>query len=1438
MKAISEFVMTRLWGCQRVGQQRRPRSRNKGLLFQQVEPRLLLASLLTETDFSYLGSFRVPQQTSQDSRFGYGGTAPAFNPENNSLFVVGHDHHQAIAEITIPDLVNSNNVQDLNTASFLQPFTEIESKLSNFTLNSRSKIGGLEVIRGQLTGTFYEYYDGDYSARESHFQLSSTDLSDLNITGLHQVGSDGGGFVGGYMTKIPLEWQDELGAPYLTGQAALAIIGRTSSGPAAYGFDPANLGDSATAAIPYVNYPSTNQLRPNTSTNPVFNLTTGITGVVFPQGSSSIVFFGRHGTGQYCYGTGQECNDPTDNSKGTHSFGGEYEYQAWAYDVKDFIAAKNGDLQPWELEPYDIWNFDLPIADAARNLGGVTYDAATGRMFIVQQGADFDGEPYPLISVFQLPTESSGSTDPVQQDPVISQVTVGAVTSQTANLSWTTDVPASSQVEFGTTVDLGQSLPMNADWVTSHTAPLAGLEPDTTYYFRVVSQDAAGRTSVSAVESFSTDVAVVEPDIGYSWANPQPLPAPDPATTVRVDSVSRLVNAVSNLASGQTIEIAAGTYNLAGSVTALYIPQGISDWAIRGETGRSADVIIQGAGMDGAVQFGFWIGNSTGGTIADLTLDGFREHGIIANPGAHDMLYHGLRIVDIGDQFIKSNPVASGDGNDRGIVQYSVFEYRTAAPDSYTNAIDVHGGDGWLIQQNLFRNFIAPAGEGLAGPAVLIWNGSRNTTVDGNVFIDSARGVSLGLIERDRVNDHHGGVVKNNFFYRQAGLDGATDVPIHVADSPGTRIHHNTVFDQRGYPNAIEYRFGATVDVDIRNNLTNTAITARDGAAATVGNNLTNATSEMFVDASTGNLHLRSTASSAIDQGVAIVGVGLDIDGQIRDSQPDLGAHEFGSPTASREYAFDYDGGTLRISGDHRDNIFTWAAATPLTINIDGQDFSLRSGLTRIEIDGADGSDRVVVTGSTGDDVLVATPTGSSFLMDALVVAMLQTEEHLFDGLGGMDQLHLQDTSGDDVAVIRDDYSRLAATDWLFESVNFDRQTFRAIHGGVDSVSLSTSGDAARLVGGSNLQRLNSGERQLMAVGFENATVDASGNDNRLYLRDSAGDDLVTLGEMTLDYVNAEFTLNATGFATQVITSRNGGIDTATFQETSFDDGVYSYENFTVQRGGGLYMRANDFSVTHASTQSSTDLLVILGTAQDDHYSASPTGIHVTNSDTERHFYNFADARGLLGRGSDRVTFYGSAGDDVLNGHATALRLKGAGFNFYVRDFNLATVDGGGGSDSAYLKGTNNLDDTLTLGSGSLQLSNSISAITLSGFTTQSVNGRQGGIDRVVFIDSEQQDRFYSNSSFTRMRSAAGTFSRASGFESVDLVAKSGDDVLKLFGSDNADQFMFDGDVASVTDGNGRRQFTGLKTVTATWDALADTITENPTQYKLVLRQV
>ena len=444
--------------------------------------------LLNRSDLQYVGAFRLPTGPIGASTFSYGGSAIAFNPANNSLFLAGHPYDQAVAEVAIPNsIVNTTDLNKLATAGVLQPFSSILPRLPNnpssLSTGGYEAIGGLMVSGGRLIGTAFNTYDGSGSAVDSHFVLDSTNLASAKASGLYQVGDLGGGYVGGYMTPVPSEWQSALGAPALTGQAALNIISRTSFGPAAFGFDPSRLGSGVTPAVPYVYYDQNHANLGSYASNPpaLFNGTVGGNnlsglGIAFVPGTRSVLFFGAIGTGSFYYGEAADANDPNRTSKGPHSVGGNYAYQVWAYDASDFAAVKGGRVNPWDLKPYATWNFDFPEPGGSKVLGGVAFDPASGRLYVSQVGADTSTRyaNNPLIQVFQVTTNAPST---MTGQPAATSSTPHATGSQPVGASSMTPArPAAAATAKPDATIVGVPAPAGAAGLT--IVPMGGDQPD------------------------------------------------------------------------------------------------------------------------------------------------------------------------------------------------------------------------------------------------------------------------------------------------------------------------------------------------------------------------------------------------------------------------------------------------------------------------------------------------------------------------------------------------------------------------------------------------------------------------------------------------------------------------------------------------------------------------------------------------------------------------------------------------------------------------------------------------------------------------------------------------------------------------------------------------------------------------------------------------
>ncbi len=366
------------------------------------------------------------------------------------------------------------------------------------------------------------------------------------------------------------------------------------------------------------------------------------------------------------------------------------------------------------------------------------------------------------------------------------------------------------------------------------------------------------------------------------------------ARIVNVASESELQAAMADLRDGDAIVLADGLYRLSSS---LYI-NGRDDVTIRGRAG-STNVVLVGKGMDnsnyGAVPFGVW-SNGRNTTIAHLTIRDIYDNEIIFNPGAQSPHVYSVRLLDAGSQFIKVNPtdVAAGRGVNDGIIEYCRFEYTARPPGDhgggvgYFNGISAHAARNWIVRGNVFKNLHNPDNAAyLWNPAVLFWRHSANTVTEANTFVNTDRAVAYGLENNKPYPDHMGGVIRNNFVVLASGLmsskrTASSDAAIIAWNSPGTQIDHNTCLLNSNVAFAVELRFPATTNGAARNNLSDRPVHLRDEAHARINGNISTATPDMFVDPTADDLHLRSSATNAIDRVPVLPGVTNDFDGDPR----------------------------------------------------------------------------------------------------------------------------------------------------------------------------------------------------------------------------------------------------------------------------------------------------------------------------------------------------------------------------------------------------------------------------------------------------------------------------------------------------------------------------------------------------------------------------
>lgn len=256
------------------------------------------------------------------------------------------------------------------------------------------------------------------------------------------------------------------------------------------------------------------------------------------------------------------------------------------------------------------------------------------------------------------------------------------------------------------------------------------------------------------------------------------------------------------------------------------------------------DVILRGRGMKPSKE----IDNLLYVTASNFILDGLtlRDAGnhliqITANKDADNPIIRNCIFQDSYQQMLK----VSYDENDpllfsdNGLVENTLFEYTAGiGPQFYIAGIDAHGIRGWKIQNNVFKHIASPEGR-ISEYAIHIWTNAENNIVEGNIIIDSDRGIGFGMKENhpNIQYSNRGGAIRNNIIYHSDNGDKFADAGIVVEDSPDVLVEGNIIYLQHHYPNSIEYRYPTSQNLLIKGNLTNRRIVSRNGAKAKVVDN-------------------------------------------------------------------------------------------------------------------------------------------------------------------------------------------------------------------------------------------------------------------------------------------------------------------------------------------------------------------------------------------------------------------------------------------------------------------------------------------------------------------------------------------------------------------------------------------------------------------------
>tara|TARA_R110001583_G_scaffold181353_1_gene338559 strand:+ start:709 stop:1941 length:1233 start_codon:yes stop_codon:yes gene_type:complete len=372
---------------------------------------------LTPKSVEYLGGFRLPKSKKGESRIAYSQGTIALRPTKNSLFIIGHAHHQAVAEFEIPQISKSKKIADWPIAKFNQPFSTIFRRAKSGNSQKINRVTGMAEIEKQLVINGMEFYDADASVRDTTLIIRNADnLSTSTVDGFFQL--QGAAHAAGWISRIPRDWQKKLGSEYLVGNSsALAINSRLSIGPSAFiaqFWGVLNTKDSSGMII-------TDALMDFSLKNPIVEdqynesrqndlwteLSSAYYGFIIPSTSSYFVIgkSGGHEAGigyKITQDNGRKCGGPCSLKARDN-----YNY-FWLFDVAEFIAVKEGKKKAYQIKPYQYGIFDT--VNTSSGIIGADYDADKNLLYVVFAKEDKSQSQYesiPVIRVYRIHTDNN-----------------------------------------------------------------------------------------------------------------------------------------------------------------------------------------------------------------------------------------------------------------------------------------------------------------------------------------------------------------------------------------------------------------------------------------------------------------------------------------------------------------------------------------------------------------------------------------------------------------------------------------------------------------------------------------------------------------------------------------------------------------------------------------------------------------------------------------------------------------------------------------------------------------------------------------------------------------------------------------------------------------------------------------------------------------------
>ncbi|MBI4878522.1 MAG: hypothetical protein HY812_02540 [Planctomycetes bacterium] len=389
---------------------------------------------LQPEDLEYLGAFRLPAVTLADDLerlefWSYSGYALTYCPEGDpdgpddgfpgSLYAVGHDQCQFVAEVSIPVPLAARDLEQLNTARSLQEPSDVIGIVFGSLEIPRAGLAYLPSARPGGKGRVHCCWGQHFQQGDPSHGWFELDLEHPRLQGPWQLGGFCNYVTNDYMFAIPEEWAraHAPGKRLATGRFRDGLWG--GRGPALFAYepppedDPPARGARIDALTPLLLYGVQQEGAAEITTDPQQSMRGFAEADEWSGGAwledgacSAVVLVGTKALGRNWYGFANGEEYPTEHREDTvypSPPAWPFDQRGWwseaisaqmiFFDPDDLAAVAAGRARSWEPQPYATLSLDERLFDPGfhhergkrYSLGAACFDRERGLLYVCER---------------------------------------------------------------------------------------------------------------------------------------------------------------------------------------------------------------------------------------------------------------------------------------------------------------------------------------------------------------------------------------------------------------------------------------------------------------------------------------------------------------------------------------------------------------------------------------------------------------------------------------------------------------------------------------------------------------------------------------------------------------------------------------------------------------------------------------------------------------------------------------------------------------------------------------------------------------------------------------------------------------------------------------------------------------------------------------------